>query len=311
MKLAFVYAGQGSQRVGMGQDFYEQYPAFRAFLDGLSLDFDVKRLCFEGPGEKLSQTRYTQPCMAAFAVGVTDLLLAEGVVPQAAAGLSLGEYSALYAAGVFDRRTVLDTVALRGRVMEEAAAGLACGMTAVLGLDRDNLQRACDGASALGVVQICNYNCPGQLVIGGEKAAVDRAGELAKELGARRCMPLKVSGPFHTRLMRPAGDALREHFRTIPFGAMRFPVYFNCTGDRMGPEDTIPALLERQVQSPVRWEDTIRALERDGFDTVVEIGPGRTLSGFFKKTAPGIRTYSIDTAEDFRKVVSEWKGGAQ
>ena len=124
-------------------------------------------------------------------------------------------------------------------------------------------------------------------------------------------MPLKVSGPFHTRLMRPAGDALREHFRTIPFGAMRFPVYFNCTGDRMGPEDTIPALLERQVQSPVRWEDTIRALERDGFDTVVEIGPGRTLSGFFKKTAPGIRTYSIDTAEDFRKVVSEWKGGAQ
>lgn len=311
MKLAFVYAGQGSQRVGMGKDFYDEYPAYRAHMDAISLDFDVKDLSFVGPESQLSETRYTQPCMVAFAIGVTDLLRAEGVVPRAAAGLSLGEYSALYAAGVFDRQTALDTVALRGRAMEEAAAGLECGMTAVLGLDRDRLQRACDGASALGVVQICNYNCPGQLVIGGEKAAVDRAGELAKELGARRYMPLKVSGPFHTRLMKPAGDRLREHFRTVRFGEMALPVYFNCKGDKMGPEDTIPALLERQVQSPVLWEDTIRALEQDGFDTVVEIGPGKTLSGFFRKTCKGIQTYSIDTAEDFRKVVAVLKEAGQ
>ena len=308
MKLAFVYAGQGSQKVGMGRDFYEQYPAFRAVLDHVPVDFDVKQLCFEGPEEQLSQTRYTQPCMVAFAIGVTDLLAEAGIRPDAAAGLSLGEYSALYAAGVFDRDTALQTVALRGRAMEQAAAGLECGMTAVLGLEREKLQQACDQAGALGVVQICNYNCPGQLVIGGEKAAVDKAGELAKELGAKRCMPLKVSGPFHTKLMKPAGDALAQHFQTIAFGEMALPVYFNCKGAPMGEGDTIPALLERQVQSSVYWEDTIRAMEADGIDTIVEIGPGKTLSSFVKKTAPSIRTFNIDTAADLEKVTAALKG---
>ena len=310
MKLAFVYAGQGSQKVGMGRDFYEQYPEFRAVYDSAPVDFDLKTLCFEGPMEQMSQTRYTQPCMVAFAIGVTDLLSAEGIRPAAAAGLSLGEYSALYCAGVFDRDTALKTVALRGRVMEEAAAGLECGMTAVLGLERDKLVQACEQASQLGVVQICNYNCPGQLVISGEKAAVDRAGELAKELGAKRCMPLKVSGPFHTRLMKPAGDALAAHFKTIPFHEMDFPVYFNCKGAPMGAEDTIPALLERQVQSSVYWEDTVRTMEGNGIDTILEIGPGKTLSSFVKKIAPGIKTYNIDTAADFTAVVQALKGEA-
>ena len=310
MKLAFVYAGQGSQHVGMGKDFYQEFTLFAEVFDHAPVDFDLKKLCFEGPEEQLSQTRYTQPCMAAFAVGVTDLLYQEGIRPQLAAGLSLGEYSALYAAGVFSRGTVISTVALRGRAMEEAAAGLDCGMTAVLGLDREKLQQACNGAAELGVVQICNYNCPGQLVIGGEKAAVDKAGELAKELGAKRCMPLKVSGPFHTRLMKPAGDVLASHFKTIDFQPMALPVYFNCLGGPMDAGDNIPALLERQVQSSVYWEDTIRRMEADGVDTVVEIGPGKALCGFFKKTAPGIKTYHIDTAADFHQVVSALKGAA-
>ena len=308
MKLAFVYAGQGSQRVGMGKDFYEEFPAFANVFDYAPVHFYMKSLCFEGSLETLSQTRYTQPCMVAFAVGVTDLLAQEGIRPQAAAGLSLGEYSALYAAGVFGRGTAISTVAFRGQAMEQAAAGLECGMTAVLGLDREQLQEACDKASALGVVQVCNYNCPGQLVIGGEKAAVDRAGELAKQFGAKRCMPLKVSGPFHTRLMKPAGDALAAHFQTVDFSPMSLPVYFNCKGGPMEAGDTIPALLERQVQSPVYWEDTIRRMEADGIDTVVEIGPGKTLSGFFKKTAPAIKTYHIDTVADFYSVVSALRG---
>jgi len=308
MKLAFVYAGQGSQRVGMGRDFYEEFPDFARVLDRAPVDFDLKKLCFEGPMEALSRTRYTQPCMTAFAVGVTDLLYREGIRPQAAAGLSLGEYSALYAAGVFDRETVISTVALRGRAMEEAASGLDCGMTAVLGLDRESLQTACGRAGELGTVQICNCNCPGQMVIGGEKAAVDRAGELAKELGAKRCKPLKVSGPFHTRLMKPAGDALADHFRTVSFGPMALPVYFNCKGGPMEAGDTVPGLLERQVQSPVYWEDTIRRMAADGIDTVVEIGPGKVLSGFFKKTAPELRTCHIDTAADFHSVASALKG---
>ncbi len=309
MKLAFVYAGQGSQHVGMGKDFYEAFPDFANVFDHAPVDFDLKELCFDGPEEKLSQTRFTQPCMAAFAVGVTDLLYREGIRPQAAAGLSLGEYSALYAAGVFSRGTVISTVAFRGRVMEEAASGLECGMAAVLGLEREKLQTACDRASELGVVQICNYNCPGQLVIGGEKPAVDRAGELAKELGAKRCMPLKVSGPFHTRLMRPAGDALAARFKTLPFQSMTLPVYFNCKGRPMEEGDSVPALLEKQVQSPVYWEETVRRMEADGIDTVVEIGPGKVLCGFLKKTAPGIKTYHIDTAADFHSVVFALKGG--
>ena len=312
MKLAFVYAGQGSQKVGMGRDFYDRYPEYRAVLDNAGLDFDLKALSFEGPIEELSQTRYTQPCMAAFAVGVTDLLYARGIHPCAAAGLSLGEYSALYAAGVLDRETVLRTLAFRGRAMEQAAQGLECGMTAVLSLDRDKLQMACDQASELGVVQICNYNCPGQLVISGEKAAVDRAGELAKELGAKRCMPLRVSGPFHTRLMKPAGDALADYFKTIPFHPMALPVYFNCKGGPMEAGDAmIPALLEKQVQSSVYWEDTVRRMEADGIDAILEIGPGKTLTSFVKKTAPGIQTYHIDIAADFETVAEQLKGAAQ
>ena len=306
--IAFVYAGQGSQKVGMGRDLYEAYPAFRAVFDSAPVDFDLKSLCFEGPEERLNRTRYTQPCLLAFAIGVTRLLYDRGIRPQAAAGLSLGEYSALYAAGVLDEKTAIKTVSLRGRAMEEAAGNLSCGMTAVLGLEREKLESACREAAALGTVQICNYNCPGQLVISGEKAAVDRAGELAKELGAKRCMPLRVSGPFHTALMAPAGEALAAHFLTTALRPMDFPVYFNCKGGPMAPGETIPELLVRQVQSGVLWEDTIRAMERDGVNTVVEIGPGKTLSGFFRKTAPGIRTYSIETAADLEQVAAEWKG---
>ena len=306
--IAFVYAGQGSQKVGMGRDLYEAYPAFRTVFDSAPVDFDLKSLCFEGPEERLNRTRYTQPCLLAFAIGVTRLLYDRGIRPQAAAGLSLGEYSALYAAGVLDEKTAIKTVSLRGRAMEEAAGNLSCGMTAVLGLEREKLESACREAAALGTVQICNYNCPGQLVISGGKAAVDRAGELAKELGAKRCMPLRVSGPFHTALMAPAGEALAAHFLTTALRPMDFPVYFNCKGGPMAPGETIPELLVRQVQSGVLWEDTIRAMERDGVNTVVEIGPGKTLSGFFRKTAPGIRTYSIETAADLEKVAAEWKG---
>ena len=308
MKLAFVYAGQGSQHVGMGKDFYEEFPAFADIFDRAPVDFDLKQLCFEGPEERLAQTRYTQPCMAAFAVGVTDLLYREGVRPQGVAGLSLGEYSALYAAGVFSRGAVISTVALRGRAMEEAAAGLDCGMTAVLGLDREKLQEACRQAAGAGVVEIANYNCPGQLVIGGEQAAVDQAAALAKELGAKRCLPLKVSGPFHTSLLAPAGDALREKFKETAFGAMRIPVLFNCLGREMGPEDTIPALLEKQVQTSVYMEDTIRRLAELGVDTIVEIGPGKALSGFVKKTAPAIKTYAVETCADLDALSAALKG---
>lgn len=308
MKLAFLYAGQGSQHAGMGRDLYEAYPAFRAAMDGPSLEFDLKTLCFEGPEEQLAQTRYTQPCMVAFAAGVTAVLSEKGLRPQLAAGLSLGEYSALHAAGVFDAKTAVELVAFRGKAMEKAAEGRSSAMAAVLMLGREELQTCCDTASHLGVVEIANLNCPGQIVIGGEAAAVEEAGRLAREAGARRVMPLKVSGPFHTSLMAPAGEALRERFTSTTFRPMVFPVLFNCLGGPMGAEDSIPDLLVRQVQGTVRLEDSIRYLEKAGVDTVVEIGPGKVLSGFLKKTAKTIVCYSVETAEELEAAVSALKG---
>ena len=308
MKLAFLYAGQGSQHVGMGRDLYETYPAFRQVLDSAPVDFDLKKLSFEGPEEQLNDTRYTQPCMVAFAAGVTALLKEAGIVPDYAAGLSLGEYSALQCAGVFDAPTAISLVAFRGQAMADAVQGRPCGMAAVLGMDRESLKAVCAEASDAGVVECTNFNCPGQIVISGDAAAVDKAGELAKAAGAKRVLPLKVSGPFHTSLMSPAGDALREKFQSVTFGEMEIPVLFNCLGDLKGEADTIPALLERQVQRSVYLEDTIRRLHELGVDTVVEIGPGRALSGFVKKTAKEIKCYPVETAQEFQAAIAALKG---
>ena len=308
MSLAFLYAGQGTQHPGMGADLYEAYPAFRAVLDSADVGFDLKTVSFSDPDGVLSQTEYTQPCMVAFAAGMTAVLAELGIRPDYAAGLSLGEYSALQCAGVFAPAQAISLAAFRGKTMASAAAGRACGMTAVLGLDREKLPQACDQAADVGVAEIANYNCPGQLVIGGEQAAVDKAAALAKELGAKRCLPLKVSGPFHTSLLAPAGDALREKFQEVTFGPMDFPVLFNCLGREMGEGDTIPALLEKQVQSSVYMEDTIRRLEELGVDTIVEIGPGKALSGFVKKTAPSIKTYAVETCADVDALSAALKG---
>ena len=308
MKLAFLYAGQGSQHPGMGADLYESYPVFRQVLDGAEVDFDLKTVCFSDPDGVLNETAYTQPCMVAFAVGMTAILYERGIRPDYAAGLSLGEYSALQAAGVFQPQQAVSLAAFRGRVMAQSAQGRPCGMTAVLNLDRERLQEVCRQAGDAGVVEIANYNCPGQIVIGGDQASVDKAAALAKEAGARRCLPLKVSGPFHTSLMAPAGEALRERFRETEFGPMAFPVLFNCLGREMGPEDTIPALLERQVQSSVYLEDTIRRLAQLGVDTVVEIGPGKALSGFVRKTAPEMQIYGVETCAEVEELTAALKG---
>ena len=309
MKLGFLYAGQGSQHPGMGKDLYETYPVFRQVFDSAALDFDLKSICFEDPDGVLNQTRYTQPCMVAFATALTAVLKEKGIVPDVAAGLSLGEYAALCAAGVFDAKTAIELVAFRGKAMERAAEGMECAMIAVLKLDRAQLQEACDASASLGVVSIANYNCPGQLVIGGEAAAVKQAAALAKEKGAK-CIPLKVSGPFHTALMAPAGDALREYFTNITFAEPQIPVLFNCLGAEKEASDSIPKLLEQQVQSSVYMEDSIRRMAAMDVDGIVEIGPGKVLSGFVRKTVPGLPVCAIETVADVEalsETLAKWE----
>lgn len=311
MKLAFLYAGQGNQHVGMGMDLYEQYPAFRPFYDTNAAVFDLKQLIQNGPEEELNQTRHTQPCMVAFCSGVTTLLEQEGIVPEMVAGLSLGEYSALTAAGVFDPDTAIALTAFRGKAMETAVGDLPCGMAAVLNLDRDKLQKVCKEASSLGIVEIANYNSPVQMVIAGEKAAVEKASELALAAGARRCIPLHLPGPFHSSLMRPAGDALAKYFKTIHFGKMKFPVIFNTTAKPLQPGESIPALLEQQVQSSTYFEDSVRYMEQAGIDTAVEIGPGKVLAGFVRKTTKNIKVYSVEDVETLRAAIAALKGESE
>ncbi len=315
MKLGIVYAGQGSQRVGMGQDFYDKYESFRETMDGATdvvknvTDMDVAKLCFEGPAEQLSQTKYTQPAMVAFAIGVTKLLKEAGIEADYTCGLSLGEYSALYEADVLDEKTILELIAKRGKYMSEASEGMDVKMAAVLGADRETVFECCDRANGElkgeKIVQAANFNCPGQIVISGDSLAVDKASAYLKEAGAKRIMPLKVSGPFHTKLMKPAGDKLAEEFKNVEFKKETSKVVFNCLGRAKKDDESVSKLLEKQVQSSVYLEDSIKYMAEAGVDTIVEIGPGKAISKFISKTVENVKVYSIDTVEDFENTVKE------
>lgn len=310
MKIAFMYAGQGAQKVGMGQDLYENCKSFADTIDRASLDFDAKTLMFEGPMETLSTTRYTQPCMALMAAGITNALYEAGIKPDVACGLSLGEYSALYSAGVWDEKTFVDLVAFRGQQMEAAAeAAGETKMSAIMGLASDKLAEVCEkvAASTGKYVTVSNFNCTGQYVICGEVEAVEAAEVAAKEAGAKRAIALKVSGPFHTKYMKSAGDALAEKFSQIEFKSMEVPVIFNCTAAPLAENDNIADMLVKQVQSSIYMENTIKYLKSIGVDTVVEIGPGKTLSGFVGKTVDGITCYVVEDIAGLENVIENLK----
>ncbi|WP_282195154.1 ACP S-malonyltransferase [Thomasclavelia cocleata] len=307
-KIGFVYAGQGSQVVGMGKSFYDNYQVARDVFDNIDLDIDIKKLCFEGPLEELSKTSNTQPCMVAVAVVATKLLKENGVVPDYVAGLSLGEYSALNASGVLDDQMAINLVRFRGQAMERAAVGIESKMIAIIGLNRELLNEAVDEASNLGVVSIANYNCPGQLVIGGEANAVNKASELALEKGARRAIPLNTSGPFHTRLLVPASLELKEKFASVEFKEMKIPVVFNSSAKELEADESVAKMLEKQVMSSVYFEDSVRYMIANGVDTIIEIGPGKVLSGFIRKIDKTIKTYQVEDQTSLEKTLAGLKG---
>ena len=295
MKLAVLYAGQGAQHPGMGKEFYESSPAFRAAFDSAELDFDLHRVCFEDPDGLLNQTEYTQPCMVAFACGVTAVLTQQGVKPAYVAGLSLGEYSALEAAGVFTAKQAIELAAYRGKAMAEAAKGIDCGMTAVLNLDRQALAACCEQAAQLGCVQICNYNCPGQLVISGAVEAVDAACEKAKAAGARRALRLPVGGAFHSPLMEPAKQELEKAIAEAPFQTPVCPVYQNVDAKPYTDPAAIKANLIAQLTAPVRWTYIVRNMLSDGVTEFTELGPGSVLQGLIRKVDPNTVVESKST----------------
>ncbi len=293
MKLAFLYAGQGSQKVGMGEDLKQAYPLFRETFSLVDPTGRLTSLC-QGDLETLSQTQNTQPVMVAFGVALTAVLQSNGFTPSYVAGLSLGEYTALACSQVFSPLQAVELVAFRGEAMAKGVVGRESKMVAVLGLEAEKLQQACSQASTVGVVEIANYNCPAQLVMGGDSLAVDKASELAKELGARRIMPLNVSGPFHTSLMAGAGQALEQRFQSETFGIPQIPVIFNTTAKPLAESESIPQLLVKQVQSSVYFQDSVSYMVAQGVDTFVEIGPGKVLTGFVKKIAPNVACYPIE-----------------
>ena len=307
-KIGFVYAGQGSQVVGMGKSFYDNYHIAKDVFDNIDLDIDVKKICFEGPIEELSKTSNTQPCMVTVAIIATRLLKENGIVPDYVAGLSLGEYSALNAAGVLTDNDAIDLVRFRGQAMERAAAGIESKMFAIIGLDRELLNEAVNEAKDLGFVAIANYNCPGQLVIAGEVDAVTKASELALEKGARRAIPLNTSGPFHTELLAPASKELKEKFTTVTFNEMQIPVVFNSSAKELEPGTSIAKMLEKQVMSSVYFEDSIRYMISKGVDTIIEIGPGKVLSGFIRKIDKSIKTYQVEDQASLEKTLMGLKG---
>lgn len=308
MNIAFLYAGQGSQCAGMGKDLYESEPLFRNVIDRADPGFDLKQIMFDADLETLSETQYTQPALAAFAAGVTAILFENGIRPSYVAGLSLGEYSALHAAGVFDADTLIRLTAFRGRKMQEAAEATDGVMSAILGLPAEKVEEICKKAKTAGTVEVANYNTAVQTVIGGERAAVEAAEALAKEAGAKRCMRLKVSSAFHTSFMDPASEALQMYFRKVVFHPMQIPVIFNTVAAPLPEGEEISQILIRQVKSGVRMKQTIEYLAEQGIDTIIEIGPGKALSGFVKKTAPQIKTFAIGDVESLQAVLNEVKG---
>ncbi len=295
-KIAFVFPGQGSQYIGMGQDFYEQVPCAREVID-LAAEvsgFDMKALLFD-ENEDIHITKYTQIAMLADELAIWRAVQERGLSADVHAGLSLGEYAALVASGVMTMEDAFRVIVARAAYMQDAVP-TGGGMTAVMGLDAPAIERVC--AETEGIVSVANYNCPGQIVITGEKTALDRAAEALKAAGAKRCMPLTVSGPFHSEMLIGAGEKLERVLEDVEIHEIQIPYLTNVTADYVTDPSEVKDLLVRQISSPVRWQQSVERMLDTGVDTFIEMGPKRSLTGFLKKIDPEAVSYHVDKLAD-------------
>lgn len=313
MKTAFLFPGQGAQHVGMGRDVCETFPAARDLFDRaeLATDLPLKDLCFEGPEEDLARTDIAQPAIFTVSVAMLHCMgeatNGDGEIrPDFAAGLSLGEYAALYAAGAMDFETGVKLVARRGELMQEAAGERPSGMVSILGLDEAKAYELCEAAREGQILTCANFNCPGQIVLSGELAACRRAAELAEQFGASSAVPLKVAGAFHSEIMASAADAFAETLETVAFDELRFPVLANVDAQPYGGPSEIPGKLVAQLVNPVRWCECMENLLSDAVGRFYEIGPGRVLAGLLRRLNRKMRATCVNS----RQAVGELAAGS-
>ena len=300
MKIAFLFAGQGSQAVGMGQDFYNKYETVKNIYDKFP---ETRDLCFNGPADILNQTEYAQKAILLTSYSFASLLKENGIEPEYVCGLSLGEYSALSFANTWNIDDAMNIIFNRGKIMQNALPLGTTKMAAVIGLNREVILNTIKNVK--GICEIANYNCTGQIVITGDNEGVDNAMPLLTEAGAKRVLPLNVSGAFHSSLLVPASKELRVVLDKYTPNKPEYKVIYNVSGKE--ENDNINDLLERQICHSVYFEDTLKYLKDNGVDTFVEIGPGKTLSGFVRKTLTDVKSYAITDVESFEKIISELK----
>lgn len=312
-KTAFIFPGQGAQYPGMGKDIYENYEEARALMDKADevLGFSLTDTVFGGSEEELSKTEVTQPAILMTSIAMAEVLKAKGIAPDVVAGLSLGEYSALVASGAIDYSDAVELVRKRGIYMEEAVSDGAGAMAAILGLENELLSEIVESLKGEGVIEIANYNCPGQLVISGEAHVVEKAAELSKEKGAKRAVMLQVSGPFHTSMLAPAGEKLGVALDDAKISEPETEIYFNVNAEKISSPEEIKSALVKQVSNSVLWESIVdKMITEDGVDRFVEIGPGKTLTSFVKKInkkhKADISLYNIENLETMEKFLEEF-----
>lgn len=312
MKIAFVFPGQGSQYVGMGKDLVAKFSYTKKFFDDANqaLGFDLQKLCYDGPDEELKKTEITQPAILTVSAICLEAMKSFGnIKAEAVAGHSLGEYTALYSAGSLSFKDAVKLVNLRGKFMQ-AAVPLGEGtMAAILGLDHNVVKEICIKASAKGTVEAANINSPGQIVISGTISGVAEASKLCKEAGAKRVIELQVSAPFHSSMMKPAADNLAIELDKMVVKDAQVPVVSNVTADYVTSAGTIKELLIKQMTSPVLWEDSVMKLSNDGFDTFIEIGPGKALTGLIKKINQKAKIFNVSDAASLGDFLGGWHPG--